>query len=327
MFNLLKDNLLMQALLMGLQPLSFADGDGGGGDGGNSGDGNGDGGNAGEGTGDGGSLLGDGSGDGGEGNKGGLGDPNLNWFNSLPENLTTHPTVTKFKDKTPADVLNSYVNLESKIGEKGVIKPKEGDPQEIWDKYYQDLGRPEAYDKYDLKDPEQAEFQDAELKDTMMKTAYENGLTQEQFQGLWDKFYDTMGAKVQKSLGDYENHVAETEKQLKLKYGATYDEVVSKAQKVVETIVPEDKRSEFLAKYGNDPLVIETMINASNKLSEDSIGTKGNSVSALTPEQARQEILRIKGDKSHPLYNEFDPLHQNAKEEMESLYKMANPSS
>ncbi len=74
------------------------------------------------------------------------------FFDGLSEenravNVNNVATLSKFKSAD--ELAKSYVNLESKIGEKGIILPKEGDPADR-ERYLNELGRPEAPEGYKL---------------------------------------------------------------------------------------------------------------------------------------------------------------------------------
>ena len=134
---------------------------------------------------------GDGGGEGGDGEGGDGGKP---WYDGLSDEA---PGEGKLSDKAwlenkkytdlPA-VVKSLREKEAQFlsGEKLVI-PKEGDPPETFDNFYNALGRPETPDAYEIKIGEGQELDDG-FAGAMKDAAHKAGLPQSMFDGMVEPF-------------------------------------------------------------------------------------------------------------------------------------------
>lgn len=170
-----------------------------GGEGGEGGEGGGEGGGAGGGNppvgaaaamaggGEGGGEGGGGAGGGGEGG----GDP---WYNGLSDDAPGEGKLSDkawFENKKFADlpaVVKSLREKEAQFlsGEKLVI-PKDGDPPEAFDNFYNSLGRPEKPDGYEINLGEGVELDDG-FSNAMKEAAHKAGLPQSMFAGMVEPF-------------------------------------------------------------------------------------------------------------------------------------------
>ena len=173
-----------------------------------------------------------------QGNQGG-GGQNQNQGGEVPgwleaiedDNLKNDATLRRFKE--PQALAVSYLDLRRKLGDNPIVKPRDDDPPEKWDKYYKALGRPDAPEGYEFTPIEGVETDDAVL-DQYRKVAHEIGLTTPQADRL-NQWVADLAKQIQ---ADQENAAKEmatkTETELRKEWGSKYDESVKLATKALK---------------------------------------------------------------------------------------------
>ncbi|NIJ34333.1 hypothetical protein [Sphingomonas oligoaromativorans] len=113
---------------------------------------------------------------GGQGGEGGGATPD--WMGSLPDDLKADPTLARYADveKLARGALDLKRQASSRI-----VKPDEGADDATWGAFYNQLGRPETPDKYEIPLPEGA---DTKLADDFRPLAHKLGLTASQAKGV-----------------------------------------------------------------------------------------------------------------------------------------------
>jgi len=215
------------------------------------------------------------------------------WLSSLPDELRENPSLTKFKE--PVEVYRSYVSLEKKIGEKGIIKPKDDAPPEEWNKYYVALGRPETPDSYEIGRPEGLpdEFPySEELEGQFKQWAHEAGLTAKQAKGLFDKYIQAnIGAydKASKEIGEARG---KAEQVLRSEWGDNYDTNLELALKARRQFAPDQgpewEQLEF--GLGNNPTLVKMFANIGARMSEGELIKGTPQPGTMTEEQALEAM-------------------------------------
>jgi len=255
------------------------------------------------------------------------------FYDGFSDDIRNHPSVTKFKNAE--DLATSYVNLEKKIGEKGVIIPKEGAPQEEIDAYYKAIGRPEAPDGYKFDTPEGINKNiqiTPELEGAYKDVAFKLGLTAEQAAGLRMYHLDSLSQQISTSEKAREDALLKAQTELRNEFGGKYDGMISTAVKVVDKFGGQEVKDLMNdSGLGNHPAVIKMMSKIGSKLSEDSIANTGSSDLLMSPAQAKAEIAKInsqaQSDPKHPLMDDQHPEHKEAIAKRDSLYKIAYPEN
>ncbi len=219
------------------------------------------------------------------------------WLSSLPDELKTNPSLTKFKE--PVEVFRSYVSLEKKIGEKGIIKPKDDAPLEEWNKYYADLGRPETPDAYEIGRPEGLpdEFPySEELEGQFKKWAHEAGLTAKQTKELFNKYIQLNISEYEKASKIIGEAKGKAEEVLRSEWGDNYDTNLELARKARRQFAPDHgpewEQLEF--GLGNNPTMVKMFTNIGARMSEGEL-VKGETI-VNTVEQERTTLM------NHPAY-------------------------
>lgn len=183
------------------------------------------------------------------------------------------PEAMEKKFSRPEAVFGSYSQLETKIGEKGVIVPKADAAQADKDAFYNSLGRPEKPEGYGFKKPDK--IGDKAVPDTAWDgaraTAWQNrlhalGLTAEQANGVMMGAVEEsmqgadMIAGVRKQI--YDTGVAA----LKKEWGADYDKNLAAAKGAAEEFGGKEVLTNPAIE--NDPAVIKMLAKIGLQLSE-----------------------------------------------------------
>lgn len=218
------------------------------------------------------------------------------------------------------DVLKSYANLESTLGERVKIPGEDASPEER-DAFLTKLGRPEAADKYDLGDALQNV--EPEVVSQFNEIAYKLGLSNEQAKALVEFEASLMPSQevLQAELEEY-NKSAESE--LKEIWGKDYDENIKATRKVLadyESRLNNDSMKELLEVAGNNPALRVMLADIADSYKEKP--TIDGSASVRTPEQAKAEIASLRGDSEFmaAYQQNFHPGHKEAVAKLTKLYK------
>lgn len=110
------------------------------------------------------------------------------------------------------DLAKSYLELEGKLG-NALVKPGENASDDEKQAFYKALGKPESADKYTIKG------EDAELFRNM---AYENNLTDEQANSIYNALKKVGEDALAKQKAAYEQQAKETQNALLAEYGKDY---------------------------------------------------------------------------------------------------------
>ena len=118
------------------------------------------------------------------------------WYEGLSDDFKTNPNITKYSSLE--DALTGQLNLVKKLGEKGIERPSMDAPPEDWDRFHNQIGRPESVDDYETWEGNKVlnesnelvpEFEfDAEAQSGALKKMHEAGFTNEQAKTAFDLF-------------------------------------------------------------------------------------------------------------------------------------------
>lgn len=326
-FTLLKYLFMFAAFYAG----EDGGGDGGdGGDGGQEGDEGGDKGAAGLGGGGTEEPGGQEGGDGGDGgDKGQQGDfKGPEWakgLEGLDEDILSDPSLQAIKDLS--SLTKSYVHAQRKIGEKGVQIPSENASQEEWDTFYQKTGVPLEADKYkkslELKPGEDAQF-DETFNDEFMKKAHELRVHPKQAKEMYQFFND----QAKNSTESFMTQESEKQQQqldaLRDEWGEqAYDQKVKRAEKFLGEAVGKD----FLKYLGETGLGKNAeMVKAFAKMADTYFSEEklpgGDPKTALTKDQAQQEINTIMSNFDDPYHKPNHADHKRRVDEVQKLFQI-----
>lgn len=149
------------------------------------------------------------------------------WTQQLPEEMRNNKDVmaqlTKFAKI--GDMAKSYSELESKLG-KSLVQPGENASAEEVQAFYEKLGKPSSADGYSIEDKDAG---------TMKELFFKNNLTDDQAKNLYGELKEIGLNAVKANREALEKTAAETEKNLKSKYGSEYGKKMEMFKRGVKT--------------------------------------------------------------------------------------------
>ena len=259
---------------------------------------------------------------------------NSNWYNGMPDDLAGHPTLEKFKDKTPHDLFKSYVNLEKMVGANTVAIPGADATPEQMSEFYSKLGRPDTPEGYKfqaLPDAVAAAPGAADMDKGFTDTVFKAGLRPEQAAAIRDWYLQqTMQVMEQTALqkaGQYDEAVGK----LKKEWGDKFDANVASAKRVLRKF-GDPEITAHLEQTGltNDPVLVKFLSKIGGAMTDDVfVGNPGSGGGNdfLSGEMAKKQIEKVMADRSHPYHDVTHADHKTAVENMARLFNIAYPST
>jgi hypothetical protein len=254
--------------------------------------------------------------------------PPADWKAGLSDDLKAHPGLAKFKDS--GALATSYLELQKKIGYDKIAFPADitkAKPEDF-NAVYDRLGRPKTADEYkmptDIKLPEGYPAVKEETIKWFKGISHKYGLNQTQTAGLYKDYMENEGNQFKQFQMQTEESRQAAEAKLRQEYGATYDAKIALVKKTFLTYADDEAKALFEEGLGNNPAIIKLFANIGSKLSEAGL-IKGDSYFTMNPEEAKAEIAKIQGNKTHPYYDKVHPEHAGAMKRIEELFRMAYP--
>lgn len=247
------------------------------------------------------------------------------------ETLKADGIFTNFE--TADDAAKALKAATIKLSQKGVIIPQDVEkakPEEL-DGVFAALGRPKDAAGYDLPAgsiPKGFEALQAEV-DEFKEVAFKMGMSKAQFRQAFGYRVDKM-LKEAKSRDEASTKARnESETNLRKQFGAKYEERIQGIQKLINVFGGGDggATQEDVDAVIARPGLVKMLSGILDEMSEATLEKLGHSrTGAMTPDEANAKIKEIRGDAKHPYNNPGSgKLHEDAKKEMDALYKMANP--
>lgn len=250
----------------------------------------------------------------------------VDWRESLPEDMRNDPA---FKDISDVGGLGkAYLNAQSLVGRKGVIKPGKDADQSEWDKYYAELGRPEDASGYENPANQQGVMTEEQEK-FFRETAHRLGLSKQQYAGLVRDMLDRQVANqaAAKLEADRANQEAAEALMRDPEFGgAAFDRSLRMAQAVSKQF--DDDEGTFVkaleeAGVANNMGVLRFLARVGRAMSEDEVHGTGRSLGMdLTPSEATEAIASMMNDpeKSAALRDQYHPKHKEVIAEWNKLH-------
>jgi len=236
------------------------------------------------------------------------------------------------KFKSVDDLAKSYKHLEKLQGKEHLPIPTDENDSDAWNEVFKRLGKPDDPNQYEFPSlAEDAQFQpDETFTEGLKQKAHELGLTPKQASELYRWYAEDIGEQsVKQSQEQAQKFRQESEQQLRKEFGNEFDNRVKAAQQAVHQFGGDDL-AQLLEQtgLGNHPAIVKAFAEIGvNVLSEDKIGGSGPRQFGYTPDQAMDEISRLKqSDEFMQKYMDRNtPGHQDAVERMTRLYQAAYP--
>ncbi len=215
-------------------------------------------------------------------------------LDGLGEGVKDHPSITRYK--SVEELAKGHLELEKTIGLKGTLIPTENSSDEVKNKYFKDIGRPDLADGYgnpvvDGLHEGVKNIADVDIK-AYKEKAFELGFSAKQAQGMIEWHLGVASQRLtdyDKTLQD-ESNAASTV--LRAKWAGTYDERLALSNGLI-TKFGGEKADALMTKFGSDPDSIEFLHSIGSQLSEDKLGELGRTAMGMSPEMAKLEIPKI----------------------------------
>ena len=278
------------------------------------------------------SVEGDGGGSGGGtgtaltgGGEGGEGE--IDWREQIPEDIRGEGIFANVKDV--GDLATQFVNAQKMVGADKILKPRDDWKEDDWNKFYNELGRPETAEKY--QKPETKLAEGMEMSDEVMgealKLFHKSGLTQKQSNEVFGFYIDLINGQVESATQESQKTQREAVESLKNDFGDKYDENLDVAQSVVKKFGDEEL-IKFLDEsgIGDSPLMIKLFAKIGGSLIEDTAVGTGKGLDLTTQTGAKQEIAKLTGDEDFQkmMNDRTHPGHADAVIRWENLHKQVH---
>lgn len=268
---------------------------------------------------------------GGDAGGGGTAVQNFDWGKTGGVDAAGLAIIQERQWKNPAEMLNSYRNLEKLTGVPAnqLIKlPKGNDPGE-WGLIYDKMGRPKTPEAYNLPIPEGDKGEFAKVAG---KWFHEAGLSEAQGRKLaeiWNGYT--------KSMSDAET-IRMTEQttieinDLKKSWGNEYQSRSAIVDRAGTAFGMTNDQLEALKIAMGPKAAMEFMYNIGSKIAvEDAnligAGSNGGKFTTMTPEVAKAEIMRLKKDRSfgQQMVSGDPKVKSEAQDKLNRLHQIAFP--
>lgn len=258
----------------------------------------------------------------------------FSWKENLNPDLKNAPFMQKFDDSKEGlgKAMESYGNLEKLLGHEKVPIPKGDDDVEGWTRFSKAMGIPSKSEGYGLPNMElPEEIKGSALnKERFAEIAHAHKLTPSQASGLW-KLYNEIGIEnYNKAMSEYEKSMGETVSRLKGEWGDTYETNIELGQMVINKFSSDEEMSNYLtAVLSKDPRGIKFLAKIGDQFAENKVGEFQMKRFSKAPEEAMEEINKIRNDMNHPYNNSKATAkeHDAAVDYVNNLYKIANKAN
>ena len=257
-------------------------------------------------------------------------DSGPSWKESLPSDLAEHPTIQQTKD-IPG-MARQLVHAQEMIGRKGVHLPTEGDAEDT-DRFYRELGRPDASTDYDFASlrPEGVPW-DEKMEGTMAEAFHSAGLSTAQAQKVQGQFIEVAKEQYEQTQQQIEKANVDARNELMKEWGSAYKGNIDLANRAFSSHAGDSMQAmanTTLAtgvKLGNWPPFIQFMASIGQKQAEHGlIGDREPRRFTRTPDEAKRQIRKLEADTGFmEAYTDGNNIeHADAVSKMEQLYAVA----
>lgn len=223
--------------------------------------------------------------------------------------------------------VEQFDNVQKLIGKKKVGVPTDESPIEEWNKFYDQMGRPEDPSGYEYDLPELPEaFQRTEEDlQHMSKIFHEAGLTKKQAQLVLQKTDEAVKEYYEQNKEKMEEmRVKESEefqKKLEQYFGKEKDDAVAVTETMLKKYVPKGLEDAVKGLDDQTMLVLSSVLHNVHKAgkTEDSIEKDVEQTPSETPESLRETAKKLM--MSPEWRDEFHPNHDAVKKRVQSIYQ------
>jgi hypothetical protein len=200
--------------------------------------------------------------------------------------------------KGPLDVVDGYRNLEKLVGAHRLALPKDENDADGWNKTYDALGRPKTAAEYKIETPAGG---DGVFTKTAADWMHKAGLNTRQAQALAKSWNEHFAASEKAAEERYATDSGQAMEKLKETWGGAYNERIETAKRAARTFGIDQTMADRMERGLGTSGFMDLMWRIGHALGEHKgdagLGDTRPGSGALTPEQAKGEIERLKGDR------------------------------
>ena len=254
--------------------------------------------------------------------------PAQSFRDSLPEDLRSNPSLKNINDV--GSLAKSYVHAQRMVGADKIPLPGSNSTDDDWIKVYDKLGRPADIKDYDVTVPEMFDG------NGFRESIHAAGLNQKQAASV-AQFIHSQSEAANEKLNAYQEQARlDTEAELRQEYGKTFDDKIKRAQSTAKYLLgskgdPSSKdnilgniRLADGRMLGDHPDIIRMFEAMSHEIAEDDLDGV-TTESAMTPQDAQEEIDTIQADRSGPYWNKHHPEHDKMVARVNELFEYVHP--
>ena len=257
------------------------------------------------------------------------------WKSTLRPDLRDSPFAQKFED-TP-DGLNkameSYGNLEKLLGHEKVPIPKDVNDVEGWNRFSKAMGIPDKAEGYGLPDAkipaDMAKMGLTLNKQEFAEIMHAHKVHPSAVKAIWDVYQQKSVQSFQKAMDEHTQQLTKTVNQLKGEWGDTYDTNVELGQMVINKFSTDQEMNDYLTSaLSKDARGIKFLAKIGEQFAENKVGEFQMKRFSLAPDEALEEVKKIKMDLNGPYMNQAgkftDKEHMAAVDRVNGLLEIYN---
>ncbi len=175
---------------------------------------------------------------------------------------------------------NSYLDLESSMGDRVKIPGPDAPPEEK-SAFYRKQGWPENKENYSKPELEEGQELNEQLYNGIVDAAHKAGITDSQFSALTKDYMEVekaiSAARQVQEDAEFERHKTESDRVLHEEYGADYDKNIELSSRVYTEYTTEEFRALLDPETGkyqslrNEPEFIRMMVKVAQKQMDDTL--------------------------------------------------------
>lgn len=232
------------------------------------------------------------------------------WKSAMTPDLRNSPFLQKFED-TPEGIVKlaeSYGTLEKLVGHDKVPIPKDVNDVEGWNRLSKALGVPDKAEGYGLPDaqiPQDLSKMGLVLnKNEFAEVMHAHKVPPSAVQGIWKIYQQKTIESYTKALQEHQKTLTTTINTLRGEWGDAFETNVELGQMVINKFSDSQEMNDYLtASLSKDPKGIKFLAKIGGQFAENKIGEFQMKRFSLTPEQAMEEVDKLKMDLDGPYMN------------------------
>ena len=254
--------------------------------------------------------------------------PAQSFRDSLPEDLRSNPSLKNINDI--GSLAKSYVHAQRMVGADKIPLPTNNSTDDDWIKVYDKLGRPADIKDYDVTMPDMFDG------NGFRESIHAAGLNQKQAAKVAE-FINSQSEAANEKLNAYQEQAKlDTEAELRQEYGKAFDEKIKRAQSAAKYLLGSKgdptSKDNILGNLrlidgrmlGDHPDIIRMFETMSHEIAEDDLDGV-TTESAMTPQDAQDEIDKIQADRNGPYWQRHHPEHDKMVARVKELFDYVHP--